>query len=117
MQESPVKSKPKINSKFKNEHKPGAFTNSKPLLDKDKEIIKKVLRGAQLKRRVLRRYFLELTQTFIIPLEKYLASLMPLAKAISPYRAPPKVRPFSCDDFIKSLEANELQLISRFKGD
>jgi len=120
---SPVKSKPKMNSKFKNEHKPGVFTNSKTLLDKDKEIIKKVLKGVQLKRPVevqtalLRRYFLELTQTFIIPLERYLASLMPLAKTISPYRAPPKVRPFSCDDFIKSLEANGPQLTSRIKGD
>jgi len=120
---SPVKSKPKINSKFKNEHKPGVFTANKPLLDKDKDIIKKVLKGVQLKRPVevqtalLRRYFLELTQTFIIPLERYLASLMPLAKTISPYRAPPKVRPFNCDDFIKSLEANGPQLTSRIKGD
>ena len=59
--------KAKDNSKFKNEHKPGVFTNSKPLLDKDKEIIKKVLKGVQLKRPVevqaalLRRYLLELT--------------------------------------------------------
>merc|ERR1719322_842763 len=74
---SPVKSKPKMNSKFKNEHKPGVFTANKPLLDKDKEIVKKVLKGVQLKRPVevqtalLRRYFLELTQTFIIPLERY----------------------------------------------
>ena len=66
---------------------------------------------------LLRRYFLELTQTFIIPLERYLASLMPLAKTISPYRAPPKVRPFSCDDFIKSLDSNGPQLTSRIKGD
>ena len=56
---------------------------------------------------LLRRYFLELTQvsyfllcrlfsannlqTFMIPLERYLASLMPLARTISPFRAPPKV--------------------------
>ena len=120
---SPAKAKPKMNSKFKNEHKPGVFTATKPLLDKDKEIVKKVLKGVQLKRPVevqtalLRRHFLELTQTFIIPLERYLASLMPLAKTISPYRAPPKVRPFSCDDFIKSLESNGPQLTSRIKGD
>ena len=53
---------------------------------------------------LLRRYFLEITQTFIIPLERYLASLMPLARTISPYRAPPKVKPFNCEDFIKSVE-------------
>ena len=77
------------------------------------------IKGLQLKRPVevqsalLRRYFLELTQvikahvplyesadidvdylhlqTFMIPLERYLASLMPLARTISPFRAPPKV--------------------------
>ena len=94
---SPAKSKGKGQSKFKSESKPGVFTASKPLLDRDKEIVKKILKGLQLKRPVevqtalLRRYFLELTQTFMIPLERYLAGLMPLARTISPYRAPPKV--------------------------
>jgi len=119
---SPAKSKTK-QSKFKNETKPGVFTATKPLLDKDKDIVKKITKGLQLKRPVevqtalLRRYFLELTQTFMIPLERYLTSLMPLARTISPYRAPPKVRPFSCDDFIRSLEASGPQLTSRTKGD
>jgi len=99
------------------------FTATKSLLDKDKDIVKKITKGLQLKRPVevqtalLRRYFLELTQTFMIPLERYLSSLMPLARTISPYRAPPKVRPFSCDDFIRSLEASGPQLTSRTKGD
>lgn len=53
----------------------------------------------------------------MIPLERYLAGLMPLARSISPYRAPPKVRPFNADDFIKSLEASGPQLTSRTKGD
>ena len=74
-------------------------------------------RPVEVQTALLRRYFLELTQTFIIPLERYLASLMPLAKTISPYKAPPKVRPFSCDDFIKSLDTNGPQLTSRIKGD
>jgi len=120
---SPAKAKTKMQSKFKNETKPGVFTATKPLLDKDKDIVKKITKGLQLKRPVevqtalLRRYFLELTQTFMIPLERYLASLMPLARTISPYRAPPKVRPFSCDDFIRSLESSGPQLTSRIKGD
>jgi len=122
---SPSKSKTmtKGQSKFKSESKPGVFTASKPLLERDKEISKKILKGLQLKRPIevqtalLRRYFLELTQTFMIPLERYLAGLMPLARTISPYRAPPKVRPFSCDDFIKSLESSGPQLTSRTKGD
>jgi len=121
---SPAKAKTKAaQSKFKSESKPGVFTASKPLLERDKEIVKKITKGLQLKRpaevqsALLRRYFLELTQTFMIPLERYLASLMPLARTISPYRAPPKVRPFSCDDLVRSLESSGPQLTSKTKGD
>ncbi len=53
----------------------------------------------------------------MIPLERYLAGLMPLARTISPYRAPPKVKPFHTDDFIRSLELSGPQLTSRIKGD
>ena len=42
---------------------------------------------------------------------------MPLARTISPYRAPPKVKPFNTDDFIRSLEQNGPQLTSKTKGD
>ena len=84
---------------------------AKPFLEKDKAIVKKILKGVQLKRpngvqsALLRRHFLELTQTFMIPLERYLASLMPLARNISPYRAAPKVKPFLAEDFLRSLDA------------
>jgi len=121
---SPARAKTKAaHSKFKSESKPGVFTASKPLLERDKEIVKKITKGLQLKRpaevqsALLRRYFLELTQTFMIPLERYLASLMPLARTISPYRAPPKVRPFSCDDLVRSLESSGPHLTSKTKGD
>ena len=83
-------------SKLKMDSKPGMYSPSKPLLDKDKSMIKRVLKGVQLKRpnpvqsAMIRRHFLELTQTFMIPLERYLASLMPLAKNISPYKAAPQ---------------------------
>lgn len=67
---SPAKAKTSSHSgsKFKSESKPGVFTACKPLLDRDKEIVKKITKGLQLKRPVevqtalLRRYFLELTQ-------------------------------------------------------
>ena len=61
--------------------------------------------------------FLELTQTFIIPLERYFSSLMPLARNISPYRAAPKVKPFNPDEFISSLENSGPSLTSTVKGD
>jgi len=110
-------------TKFQNESKPGVYTQSKPNLDKDREIVKRIFKGVQLKRpaevqsALLRRYFLELTQTFLIPLERYLAGLMPLARSISPYRAPPKVKPFNVDEFINSLDQSGPQLTSRTKGD
>uniref|UniRef100_A0A8D0ATC4 DENN/MADD domain containing 6Aa n=1 Tax=Sander lucioperca TaxID=283035 RepID=A0A8D0ATC4_SANLU len=82
-----------------------------------------VFQGVQQKRpsaaqnAILRRYFLELTQSFIIPLERYVASLMPLQKSISPWKSPPQLRPFIQQDFMKTLEKAGPQLTSRLKGD
>ena len=72
--------------------KPGVYTYYRPFLHKDKVILKKLLKGVQTKRpgevqtALLRRHLLELTQSFMIPLERYMASLMPLQKNISPYK-------------------------------
>lgn len=72
--------------------KPGVYTEYKPYLHKDKSIVKKLLRGMQNKRpeevqsALLRRHFLELTQSFMIPLERYMSSLMPLQRNISPFK-------------------------------
>lgn len=72
--------------------KPGVYTEYKPYLHKDKSIVKKLLRGVQNKRpeevqsALLRRHFLELTQSFMIPLERYMSSLMPLQRNISPFK-------------------------------
>jgi len=110
-------------SKFKMDSKPGVYSTSKALLDKDKAMVKRVLKGVQLKRpnavqsALIRRHFLELTSTFMIPLERYLTSLMPLAKNISPYRAAPKVKPFLIEDFLRSLESGGPQLTPMVKGD
>jgi hypothetical protein len=71
---SPSKPKRTGSSRFHNESKPGVFTSAKSFLDKDKEIVKKILKGVQLRRpaevqtALLRRYFLELTQVgYIVP--------------------------------------------------
>ncbi|XP_045146063.1 protein DENND6A [Echinops telfairi] len=103
--------------------KPGVYTSYKPYLNRDEEIIKQLQKGVQQKRPseaqsvILRRYFLELTQSFIIPLERYVASLMPLQKSISPWKSPPQLRQFIPDDFMKTLEKAGPQLTSRIKGD
>ncbi|XP_029472725.1 LOW QUALITY PROTEIN: protein DENND6B [Rhinatrema bivittatum] len=103
--------------------KPGIYTSYKTFLHKDKTLIKRLLKGIQRKRpsevqsALLRRHLLELTQSFIIPLERYLASLMPLQRAITPWKNPPQVRPFRQEEFFKSLEHAGPQLTSVQKGD
>ncbi|XP_051531714.1 protein DENND6A-like isoform X2 [Myxocyprinus asiaticus] len=103
--------------------KPGVYSAYKPFLSKDEDIIKQLQKGVQQKRpsaaqnAILRRYFLELTQSFIIPLERYVASLMPLQKSICPWKSPPQLRPFIQEEFMKTLEKAGPQLTSRLKGD
>jgi hypothetical protein len=66
--------------------KPGLYTKYKPYLQRDKIILKKLQstnchqRPDTVQNALLRRFFLELTQSFIIPLERYFASLLPLRK-------------------------------------
>ncbi|XP_070362775.1 protein DENND6B isoform X16 [Equus asinus] len=72
--------------------KPGLYTAYTAHLHRDKALLKRLLKGLQKKRpsdmqtALLRRHLLELTQSFIIPLEHYMASLMPLQKSIMPWK-------------------------------
>lgn len=72
--------------------KTGVYTHYKPFLHKDKTVLRKLIKGLQMKRpsevqsAILRRHLLELTQSFINPLERYMTTLMPLKKNISPYK-------------------------------
>ncbi|XP_015516240.1 protein DENND6A [Neodiprion pinetum] len=103
--------------------KPGVYTQYKPFLQKDKAILKKLLRGIQTKRpgevqtALLRRHLLELTESFMIPLERYIASLMPLQKNISPFKATPIPQLFNPDDFLATLSSAGPQLTTGIKGD
>ncbi|XP_033017358.1 protein DENND6B isoform X4 [Lacerta agilis] len=103
--------------------KPGLYTSYKTFLHKDKTLIKQLLKGIHKKQpsdaqsALLRRHLLELTQSFIIPLEHYMASLMPLQRAITPWKNPPQIRPFQQEDFLKTLEHAGPQLTCVLKGD
>lgn len=102
---------------------PGVYTQYKPFLQRDKTLIKKVLLGVKTKRpaaiqsALIRRHLLELTQSFMIPLERYIASLMPLQRDISPFKATPVPSDFKQDDFLATLELSGPQLTSSCKGD
>ncbi|KAK0078445.1 hypothetical protein PV325_002477 [Microctonus aethiopoides] len=103
--------------------KPGVYTQYKPFLQKDKVILKKLLRGIQTKRprevqtALLKRHLMDLTESFMIPLERYIASLMPLQKNISPFKATPKPQMFVQDDFLATLTMSGPQLTIGVKGD
>ncbi|KAK3888922.1 hypothetical protein Pmani_034447 [Petrolisthes manimaculis] len=105
------------------EQKPGVYTKYRPHLQADKGLVKRLLKGVQTGRPVevqsalLRRHLLELTQSFMIPLERYVASLMPLQKNISPYKAIPSLRPFNPDEFLGTLEQHGPHLTSGIRGD
>ncbi|KAF7229519.1 DENN domain containing 6B, partial [Nothobranchius furzeri] len=103
--------------------KPGIYTSYKSFLHKDKIFVKRLLKGIQRKRpsevqsAILRRHLLELTQSFIIPLERYMASLMPLQRSVTPWKTPPQIRPFNQDEFLSTLDHAGPQLTSLLRGD
>ncbi|CAH0717774.1 unnamed protein product, partial [Brenthis ino] len=102
---------------------PGVYTQYKPFLEKDKTIIKKLHNGirtdrpSEVQTAMVKRHLLELTQSFMIPLERYMASLMPLQKNISPFRAPPIPNPFNPEDFYATLQQAGPSLTTGIKGD
>lgn len=103
--------------------KPGVYSTYKPFLSCDKDIIKKLAKGTQTSRprevqnALLRKFFAELTQSFINPLERYMASLMPLQKCILPHKGTPVMRDFDQEEFLRSLESAGPQLTTGVKGD
>uniref|UniRef100_A0A8K9WVR0 DENN/MADD domain containing 6Aa n=1 Tax=Oncorhynchus mykiss TaxID=8022 RepID=A0A8K9WVR0_ONCMY len=94
--------------------KPGVYSAYKPFLNKDEDIIKqlqKVSGGTRELQKVMEGGTRELQK------ERYVASLMPLQKNISPWKSPPQLRPFLQEDFMKTLEKAGPQLTSPLKGD
>ncbi|CAF1438324.1 unnamed protein product [Rotaria magnacalcarata] len=103
--------------------KPGLYTKYKSYLQRDKTILKKLQstnsqqRPDTVQNALIRRFFLELTQSFIIPLERYFTSLLPLRKYYQPNRKPPTIKDFDNEDFLKTLDQYGPQLTSGLKGD
>jgi hypothetical protein len=74
-------------------------------------------RPAEVQTLMLQRHLHELTQSFLIPLEQYLRSLMPLQKDILPHCAPPQLKTFDTDKFLETVERCSPELTSGVKGD
>lgn len=87
----------------------GIQSKTEGLMPVDKDVIRQLLRENSRGRfthaannEILRRHFVKLTEAFLIPLERYFATLMPLAKHISPFQ-PPQIAPFNETHFLQSL--------------
>uniref|UniRef100_A0A8D3AQN1 UDENN domain-containing protein n=1 Tax=Scophthalmus maximus TaxID=52904 RepID=A0A8D3AQN1_SCOMX len=49
--------------------------------------------------------------------ERYMASLMPLQRSVTPWKTPPQIRPFSQDEFMLTVDHTGPQLTSGLRGD
>jgi hypothetical protein len=103
--------------------KAGLYTKYRTYLQRDKIILKKLQstnsqqRPDTVQNALLRRFFLELTQSFIIPLERYFVSLLPLRKYYQVNNKPPIIKEFDKEEFLKTLDQYGPQLTSGLKGD
>lgn len=104
--------------------KAGISTKHKPHLSKNK-LFGKLLhtkgvtggkRPLEVQNAMIRRHALELTTNFIIPLERYLASLMPLKRDVSPWRPPPTLKEFDEEQFIKMVEGAGPHMTAGIRG-
>jgi len=103
--------------------KAGLYTKYKPYLQRDKTILKKLQstnsqqRPDNVQNALIRRFFLELTQSFIIPLERYFTSLLPLKKYFQANRKAPIIKEFDNEEFLKTIDQYGPQLTCGLKGD
>lgn len=91
----------------------------KPFLRADRSLVRRLRLGRrqpEAHTALLRRHLIELTQSFMIPLERYMASLMPLQKNISPFKGQITPLPFNPDRFFATLASSGPQLTSGVRG-
>lgn len=111
----------KLQSSFV-DSKAGLYSDYKPNLIVDSKLVnslcspKNARRPQSVQDAVIKKFFAELTTSFIMPLERYVASLMPLRKEISSWRTPPTARPFNAVEFLTQLKLKGPQLTSKIKG-
>ena len=98
----------KPNGKSSLDFETGLSSKYKPIVAVDKALLKKVtdLGAAQveLADELLTNHFAELTRSFLVPLERYFASLIPMIREVSPWKSPPRPRPFNTEQFMTYLE-------------
>lgn len=96
----------------------GVFSQYRQQIDVDRDFMKSLILGgstSELSGRI-RAHFLELTQLFLVPLEQYMARLMPRKSGLSPFREIPTLAPFDADAFGAVLQGHLPVLGRRHRG-
>lgn len=110
------------NSTFLFLNPPSIKTKITSFTKTDKNLIKKINAGQKNHRPlpvqflIHRKYFEELTKSFLYPLERYAGSLLPLQKQISPFKAPPAISSFDESEFLRNLANSGPELTSSVRG-
>lgn len=99
-------------------------TPFKNRLKRDKDFIRRIDMGiksgsrpAEVQAALIRQHLMALTHSFMIPLERYVASLMPLAKSIMPLRMAPQPASFDAEAFLGTISQSGPQLTSQVRAD
>lgn len=123
-------------SKHVTDYKQGIQSSHKSLIEPDSKILKQLISSsnssssnsssqtpppssplsAAVNNELLRRHFLRLTESFLVPLERYFTSLMPLARNISLFHRPPRLKPFNKAEFIDILSSLDKSYIMNNKN-
>jgi len=100
-------------SKHVLDNKEKLVSEYKPFTTPDKNVLKKISETIDdtVNNELLRTHFLQLTHTFLIPLERYFSSLMPLAKTISIFQRPPRLKSFDKEEFINRISESDEKLV------
>ncbi|GAC95440.1 hypothetical protein PHSY_003016 [Pseudozyma hubeiensis SY62] len=115
------------------DHIPGFTTKRKRRISKDRQLLKRLqdLAASAAKAGnddaataaaissanvVMRRYFADLTERFLSPLNRYVASLVPASFDLSSPSEVPKIRPFNTTDFLSSLKTHGTPLAIRSRS-
>ncbi len=115
------------------DHIPGFTTKRKRRISKDRQLLKRLQDLATTASKagssdaaieaaitnanvIMRRYFADLTERFLAPLNRYVASLVPASFDLSSPSEVPKIRPFNTTDFLASLKAHGTPLAIRSRS-
>ncbi|KAI9593940.1 hypothetical protein BDF19DRAFT_141950 [Syncephalis fuscata] len=95
---------------------PGLTSKRKRVIDKDTALIKEITTLTQqrvsphLLNDTIRRYFADLTERFLEPLDRYFTTLIPAHSELTTSHAPPTLKSFRQDEFLKFVQEKGTRL-------